>query len=338
MNKIKKHQSQIIKLLLFVACFFVAITANAQAMRMQRSDTLVVPEKGVTPNLALSQNALKDSLLKEVSHYPFIFEGTIREINEFEDDKHERWTSTLIQIHKSFKGNLQSGTVELITKNITIFDKPHSTNHPPLRKSVRVDTTSYDPGQVGSSGIFFLDTLCYLPIIQIKKRDCTGNPIDVAISLDTKTSPTPKSIFAGKATNKIKLSCSGNIIRYIIGYDFREIDNINDLGITSFLDKKSKVHKVVFKDVDEIYNFIHRIDGSQLTDFTKKQFKKTDFKEWQRQKYPKKKPTEKKEEGILNPKINNQEKQVILDRLNNINGTAKKNLKIAFDNNLTQVC
>ncbi len=315
-------KKQITQLLLSVVCLFVTLSANAQTS-LQRSDTLVTPEKSVTPNLPLSQDALKDSLLKEVSNYPFIFEGTIREINEFEDDKHERWTSTLIQIHKSFKGNLQSGTVELITKNITIFDKPHSTNHQPFRKSVQIDTTSYDPGQVGSSGIFFLDTLCYLPIIKIKKRDCTGNPIDVAISLDTKTIPTPKSIFGDKTTNKIKLSCWGNVIWYNLAKNSK-YEHSNSLGIGQ-ISTKNKYGEIAFKDIIEIYNFIKKIKNTNIVDFTKKQFKRTEYK-W----------LKKQNDSPLNFKTNlNQEKQVILDRLNSINGTAKKNLKIASDNNLT---
>ncbi|HNI43204.1 MAG TPA: hypothetical protein PK230_00815, partial [Chitinophagales bacterium] len=166
-------KKQIIELLLLVVCCFVALSANAQ-QGVQRSDA-PVPQKNVTPNLPLSQDALKDSLLKEVSHYPFIFEGTIRETYQFEDDKHEIWTSTLIEIHKSFKGNLQSGTVELMTKNIDIFADRHSPRQPLPPNPVQVDTTSDIPGQA-TSGVFFLDSLCYLPIIKIKKRNCDGRP------------------------------------------------------------------------------------------------------------------------------------------------------------------
>lgn len=322
-----------------MVCLFVALSATAQVPRLQRSNTLVVPEKGVTPNLALSQDALKDSLLKEVSHYPFIFEGTIREIYHFEDDKHEIWTSTLIQIHKSFKANLQSGTVEVMTKNIDIFADKHSPSQLLPRKPVQIDTTSDMPGQIGTSYMYFVDTLCYLPIIKVKRRDDFngGRPRDIAISRDTTASPTPKAIFGDKTTNRVKYSCYAHKIRYIIGYDIQEIDNYNDLGITSFSDKKSKGYKVVFKDAAEIYNFINKIEGTQLIDFTKKQFKKTDYKEWQRQRYLKEKTNKQKGEGILkkNPKTNNQEKQVILDRLNSINSTEKKNLKTDSDNNLT---
>ena len=319
-------KKQITQLLLLVVCLFVALSANAQAS-LQRSDTLVAPPKSTTTDLPPSQDALKDSLLKEVSNYPFIFEGTIREITVFEDDKHEIWTSTLIQIHKSFKGNLQSGTVELMTKNIDIFADKHSPRPPLPRKLVQRDTTSYDPGQIGSSGVFFLDTLCYLPIIKIKKRDCTGNPIDIAISLDTTASPTPKAIFGDKTTNKIKLTCSGKKIWYNLAKNSKYEHNTS-LGIGYISRKNSRDRKygeIAFEDTIEVYDFIRRIENTNVIDFTKKQFRRTDYK-WQK----------KRNDSPLNFKTNlNQEKQVILDRLNSINSTAKKNLKIASDNNIS---
>lgn len=310
-------------MLLLVVCLFVAFSTNAQAS-LQRSDTLVAPPKSTTTDLPPSQDALKDSLLKEVSNYPFIFEGTIREITVFEDDKHEIWTSTLIQIHKSFKGNLQSGTVELMTKNIDIFADKHSPRPPLPRKLVQRDTTSYDPGQIGSSGVFFLDTLCYLPIIKIKKRDdCNGGrPLDVDISRDTTASPTPKAIFADKATNKIKLSCWGNVIWYNLAKNSK-YEHSNSLGIGQ-ISTKNKYGEIAFKDTIEIYNFIKKIKNTNIVDFTKKQFKRTEYK-W----------LKKQSDSPLNFKTNNQEKQVILDRLNSINSTAKKNLKIASDNNIS---
>ncbi len=70
------------------------------------------------------------SLLDRVNNADYIFEGQVIKTNSYwNKDSNKIYTSNVVQISRIFKGDLQCGTVELITNGGTVDDKTECNSH-----------------------------------------------------------------------------------------------------------------------------------------------------------------------------------------------------------------
>ena len=214
-----------------------------------------------------SQEELKAHLSNKLSTYAYIFEGTILSMLPVKDENGEKWFAHLVQIHKDFRGNLQAGTVEVITKAV-----PFHTMFPLQKDTIGAMT-------IGTTKLFCYNTLCYIPCIREVPRLgswCGHDPKDLEITYDNFCTELPHSNFSDTVNNKVKLGCVGGSIGYEFGYDkYTDPEFTGSFAIGHWQDfTAQRSHPIYFSKAEDLYAFLLTIPNTTFMDFTNQRFRK----------------------------------------------------------------
>jgi len=213
----------------------------------------------------ISQDSLKSLFLAEYAEdTPYIFEGTILESETVKDENGEDWHAYVVEVHKVFRGDLDSGTVEVIYKAPLVhYDmkiRDCSNNH-------YLQDIAYAPlDTTNILGTFFVDSVDnILTDITIKQ---TSKQHKKEYIFSNEQLAIPSSSFTGTLNNSLKLGRFMGGIAYNLGHNLNIKRLSNEVAFNSVAVATYQGQTIGFSTLEEIYTYLWKLPDTNFQDYS----------------------------------------------------------------------